>query len=85
MSLQQLNTTELEDLLMNETKKFTAAFHDGTSQEQKDIMRKRIDDLVLILEKRKQENADQSTNTERNADESTTPERNVEQTTPPGS
>jgi hypothetical protein len=60
-SLQQLTTAELEELLMDETKKFTSAFHDGTSQEQKDIMRKRIDDIIRLIEKIKQENADENT------------------------
>ena len=69
-SLQQLNIAELEELLMEETKKFTSAFHDGTSQDQKDIIRKRIDDIQQLLEKRKQENA----NPGRNADENTTPD-----------
>lgn len=59
-SLQQLNIAELEELLMNETKKFTSALHDGTSQEEKDILRKRIDDILQLLEKRKQMNADKS-------------------------
>jgi len=69
-SLQQLTIAELEELLMEETKKFTSAFHDGTSQDQKDIIRKRIDDIQQLLEKRKQENA----NPGRNADENTTPD-----------
>ena len=74
ISLQQLNIAELEELLMEETKKFTSAFHDGTSQDQKDIMRKRIDDIVLLLEKRKQVKADQETAPERNTDENSTPD-----------
>jgi hypothetical protein len=69
-SLQQLNIAELEELLMEETKKFTSAFHDGTSQDQKDIIRKRIDDIQQLLEKRKQENANPGIN----ADENTTPD-----------
>jgi hypothetical protein len=73
-SLQQLNTTELEQLLMDETKKFTSALHDGTPQEQKDILRKRIDEIVLLLEKRTLGNAGKSTAPERNTDESTAPE-----------
>lgn len=59
---------------MEETKKFTSAFHDGTSQEQKDIIRKRIDDIMILLEKRKQVNPDQNTTPERNPDENTTPD-----------
>ena len=59
---------------MEETKKFTSAFHDGTSQEQKDIMRKKINDIQQLLEKRKQGNADQSTPPEKNIDENTTPD-----------
>ena len=73
-SLQQLNIAELEGLLIKETKKFTSAFHDGTSQEQKDILRKKIEDILQLLEKRKQGNANQSTTPERNADENTTPD-----------
>ena len=76
-SLQQLNITELEELLMDETKKFTSALHNGTSQEQKDIMRKRIDDIVLLLEQRKQRKVDEITVPETNAGDSTPPERNV--------
>ena len=60
-SLQQLSLAELEELLMEETKKFTSALHDGTSQEQKDVMRKRIDDIQQLLEKRKQGNANENT------------------------
>ncbi len=75
-SLQQLKITELEQLLMDETKKFTSALHDGTPKEQKDILRKRIDEIVVLLEKKTQRNIDESTAPERNADESTAPGSN---------
>ena len=59
---------------MDETKKFTSALHDGTPQEQKDILRKRIDEIVLLLEKNTQRDTDRSTAAERNTEESTAPE-----------
>ena len=78
LSLQQLNTTELEELLMDETKKFTSSLHDGTPQAQKDILRKRIDDIVLLLEQRKTNKPGEHTAPEMNTGESTPTERSVD-------
>ena len=76
-SLQQLNITELEELLMNETKKFTSALHDGTSQAEKDILRKKIDDIVLLIEQRKQRKTGESAAPDSTVSGST-PERHVD-------
>ena len=52
MTLQNLNIEELEDLLMEETKRFTSSLHDGTPQNEKNMIRARIDRIVQIIEER---------------------------------
>jgi len=53
MSLSNLSISELQDLLMEETKKFTVAMRDKLSQDEKDSIRKRIEDIQKLLEEKK--------------------------------
>lgn len=53
MSLSNLSISELQDLLMEETKKFTVAMRDKLSQDEKDRIRKRIEDIQKLLEEKK--------------------------------
>jgi hypothetical protein len=56
MSLDNLSSAELQNLLMEETKKFTAAMRDKLSQAEKDKLRTRIDEILKLLEERKKTN-----------------------------
>jgi hypothetical protein len=60
MSLNNLSNAELQNLLMEETKKFTAAMRDKISQPEKDKLRKRIDEILKLLEERKKTNGFQN-------------------------
>jgi predicted RNase H-like nuclease (RuvC/YqgF family) len=60
MSIHDLNIDELQELLMQETKRFTAALHNGTPQYEKDRIRKEIDHIVQVIEERQNKNSSSS-------------------------
>jgi hypothetical protein len=60
MSLRNLDTAELQNILMEETKKFTTAMRNKISQAEKDHIRNKIDEIVKILAERKETDAGKS-------------------------
>lgn len=54
MSLTNLSTGELQDLLMEETKKLTTAIREAYPREDRDDLRKRIQEIQRLLELRKE-------------------------------
>jgi len=56
MLIQNLNLEELQELLMEETKRFTAALHNGTPQIEKNKIRDRIDNIVELIEEKQHKN-----------------------------
>jgi hypothetical protein len=53
MSLNELSTAELQELLMVETKRFTTGMRDGTSSDNLQKTRLQINEIVSIIEQRK--------------------------------
>ena len=53
MSLTSLSTSELETLLMEETKKLTSAIREGFHNHDREELRKRIQEILHIMEQRK--------------------------------
>jgi hypothetical protein len=53
MNLAKLTESELQNLLMEETKKFTTALREGNTPEQKEENRKKIEEIIKLLEARK--------------------------------
>ena len=53
MSLDNLTITELQNLLMEETKRFTSALREGCSIEEKEKMLKKIEEIQKLLEEKK--------------------------------
>jgi hypothetical protein len=50
MNLAKLTESELQNLLMEETKKFTTALREGNSTEQKEQHREKIEEIIKLLE-----------------------------------
>ena len=57
MSLSSLSIAELQNLLMEETKKFTSTLRQGYSREEKEKMHLKIEEIVKILEEKKEKNS----------------------------
>ena len=51
-SFNNLSITELQDLLMEETKKLTSAIREGCSLEEKERMRNTIEEIQALLGKK---------------------------------
>lgn len=54
MSLTNLSTGELQDLLMQETKKLTTAIREAYPRKDRDDLRRRIQEIQRLLELRKE-------------------------------
>jgi hypothetical protein len=50
MNLATLTESELQNLLMEETKKFTTALREGKTADQKEENRKKIEEIIRLLE-----------------------------------
>ena len=57
MNLYQLSVAELEELLMEETKKLTVAIRDNDEQSQRRELRQRIQDIQKLLELKQEQEA----------------------------
>lgn len=57
MNLYQLSVAELEELLMEETKKLTVAIRDNDEQSQRRELRQRIQDIQKLLEVKQEQEA----------------------------
>ena len=55
MTLVKLSTQELRQVLMEETKKLTSAIPEGTPLNERDELKKRIEEIQRLLEERKAE------------------------------
>ena len=55
MNLAKLTESELQNLLMEETKKFTTALREGNTAEQKEESRKKIEEIIKLLESKRSE------------------------------
>lgn len=53
MSLANLTVSELQTLLMEETKKLTTALRQGFATEEKEKISKRIEEIIKILDEKK--------------------------------
>ena len=53
MNLAKLTESELQNLLMEETKKFTNALREGNTAEQKEESRKKIEEIIKLLESKR--------------------------------
>jgi len=54
MLFQNLSTSELENLLIEETKKYTSSLRSGNTTEEKEQVRLRIEVLIKALSERKE-------------------------------
>jgi hypothetical protein len=57
MNLYQLSVAELEELLVEETKKLTVAIRDNDAQSQRKELRQRIQDIHRLLELKQEQGA----------------------------
>ena len=63
MSHNNLSTSELQDLLMEETKKLTQAIRDRLPVEEREQLRKKIQEIHMLLEERKEKDGTQTEGT----------------------
>ena len=62
MTLSQLSISELQELLMDETKKLTAAIRDNEPPGQRKELRQRIQEIQKILESRQEHTSEEGIN-----------------------
>ena len=60
MSLSNLTIAELQNLLMEETQKFTRALREGCSIEEKEKMRQKIEEVQKLIEEKRHTNGTHS-------------------------
>ena len=53
MSLANLTVSDLQNLLMEETKRLTTALREGYTTEEKEEIRKKIEQIIKALEEKK--------------------------------
>ena len=56
MSLANLTVTELQNLLMEETKRLTTALREGHTVEKKEEIKNKIEEIIKILEEKDSSN-----------------------------
>jgi len=56
MSLANLTVTELQNLLMEETKRLTTALREGYASEKKEEIKNKIEQIIKILEEQNSKN-----------------------------